>query len=221
MIQDNFEKQRFEQRCMEEYKALRAESLRCAGIISNVVWIGITQFAFTLAAAINLSKDSSVRILFLMLLSLESIAATSMYLSELWKYARIGRYIREKIESQYKSTRDFKFEDSPICWENWIKHTAGRSKSFTLISVFILQIPIVICISTIINYICPSFNELFPEIDLLIPTSALNSRLLFFLSTIAVVDLGMVIRMFLKIKDECNLGFSKPHTNYSVEIVDD
>jgi hypothetical protein len=211
-----FERQRFEQRCMEEYKALRAESIRCAGIISNTVWIGIAQFALTIAASIASGKSSSgTRLLFLILLSLESIAATSMYLSELWKYVRIGRYIRGKIESQYEKIQDFNdknikafdHENVPMFWEHWINsRVAGRSKSFTLVSLFILQIPIMVCIATIFEYFFPPFDALFPELDSLVSGNVLPWRSLLLLITMTVIDLSIVFRLIWKIKGDSERG---------------
>jgi hypothetical protein len=211
-----FERQRFEQRCMEEYKALRAESIRCAGIISNTVWIGIAQFALTIAAAIASGKDSSgARLVFLILLSLESIAATSMYLSELWKYVRIGRYIRGKVESQYeriqgfngKNIKAFDHENVPMFWEHWINsRVAGRSKSFTLVSLFILQIPIIVCVATIVEYFFPPVDIFFPELAFLVSDNILPWRSLLLLITIVAIDLSIVFRLLWKIKGDSERG---------------
>jgi hypothetical protein len=202
------EEKRFEQRRMEEYKALRTETIRCAGIISNAVWIGITQFTLTVAAATNFAKDSpELRLLFLILISIQAIAATSMFLSELWKYARIGRYIREKIESEHKISGAFDFLNSPMSWEAWInsKH-AGRSRVFTLVSLFILQIPIIICSATILAYFFPPVRQWLPELASIVPNNAINWRSLLLLILITVVDLLIVFRMRWKIDRECRLG---------------
>jgi hypothetical protein len=211
-----FERQRFEQRCMEEYKALRAESIRCAGIISNTVWIGIAQFALTIAAAIVSGKNTAgTPLVFLILLSLESIAATSMYLSELWKYVRIGRYIRGKIESQYeimqgfdnKNIKAFDHKNVPMFWEHWINSSvAGRSKSFTLVSLFILQIPIIVCIATIVEYFLSPFDTFFPELASLVSGSVLPWRSLLLLITMTVIDLSIVFRLLWKIKGDSERG---------------
>ena len=92
--------QRFERLCVEEYKALRAESLRCGGIISNTIWVGVTQYAVTCITVFIRKTDYCVPLL-IALLMLESISATAMFLSELFKYSRIGCYLRFKIEKSF------------------------------------------------------------------------------------------------------------------------
>lgn len=134
----------FELLILEEYRALRAESLRCAGIISNTIWVGITQYAATCIAVLALkSKFEFAPLLLIILLMLESLASTSMYLSEIFKYSRIGRYIREKIESSFATDNSLTIQELPISWEHWILDK--RSKLFYILSLFTLQVPILTC----------------------------------------------------------------------------
>lgn len=159
--------ERFERLCLEEYKALRAESLRCAGIIANTVWLGITQFAITIVAAASFGKDNVViRFTFLVLLSVESLAASAMFLSELWKYARIGRYIREKIEKTYiEKEDDPSVKTKPMFWENWIKHK--RARLLYHISIIILQLPNIIIGITLLVFLFPTTTKWLSLFDIL------------------------------------------------------
>jgi hypothetical protein len=132
MTDDN--EQRSELLRMEEYKALRAEGLRSAGIIANTVWLGTAQFALTIGVAATCVQKGVLTpdillLMFLVVLSIESAAGTFMFLSELRKYVRVGSYIRENIEKVY-----------PVMgWESWIQ--SKRSIGFPIFSIIILQFP--------------------------------------------------------------------------------
>jgi len=43
---------------IEEYRALRAESLRCAQLISNTSWIGFSGFVLTAGAGEKILKEN-------------------------------------------------------------------------------------------------------------------------------------------------------------------
>jgi hypothetical protein len=153
-----FDAQLYERLSIEEYKALRAESLRCAGIISNTVWLGITQFAVTIGAWEIVIKDNiEFRLPLFSLLMLESLAATCMYLSELFKYVRVGYYISENIEKHFFMTANDKhIIHQPLFWENSIK--TKRAYLIYWASLFILQMPFAILgcfgiLALIVNFI--------------------------------------------------------------------
>jgi len=92
---------------LEEYKALRAESLRCAQTVATTVWVGITGFLVTAAAAIAATRfvydHESLLLITLLLLVLQAFGASLMFLSDYWRFVRIGIYIRTKIEEQFET----------------------------------------------------------------------------------------------------------------------
>jgi hypothetical protein len=139
---------RLEQFRMQEYNALRAEGLRSAGIIANTVWLGTTQFAVTIGVAAtsankvheSVFNSNMLLLVFLTILSVESIAATAMFLSNLGKYVRVGCYIREEIETKY-----------PVMhWEQWIQ--SKRSIAFPIVSIIILQFPFLASIAFLLAW---------------------------------------------------------------------
>jgi hypothetical protein len=109
--------------------------------VSNTVWLGVTQFVVTIGAAAAFAKDNvNLRLLVLVLLYLLSLTASAMFLAELWKYARVGRYIREKIEKRLTvGVMEEDVYNRPMFWENWIK--SRRAGKIYLVSLAILQLP--------------------------------------------------------------------------------
>src|SRR5437868_8710388 len=84
---------------LEEYRALRAENLRCAQVISNASWIGLSGFMLTIAAGETLLKDHiellpNATVIIAILISLQAFGASVMFLSETFKYVRIGVYLQ-------------------------------------------------------------------------------------------------------------------------------
>jgi hypothetical protein len=189
--------QRSERLRMEEYKALRAEGLRSAGIIANTVWLGTAQFALTIGVAATCFKkegvDSYILLLvFLIVLSIESAAGTFMFLSELGKYVRVGSYIRENIEKVYPGV---------MGWESWIQ--PKRSIGFPILSIIILQFPF-LCPAILLalsSYHISDFAG-WPEMDIFVRkyfNTCLSKSLLVFL---IVIDLAAISSMLLQIKQE-------------------
>lgn len=137
---------------IEEYKALRAESLRCAQTVATTVWVGITGFFITAGAAVAATRFireyDSLLLVTLILLVLQSFGASVMFLSDYWRFIRIGIYIRTKIEEQFESKIEEVSEDlerqvttwRPIGWEHWIRGKR-RAGWFPLASLFVLQLP--------------------------------------------------------------------------------
>lgn len=189
---------------MEEYKALRAESLRCAGTTSNTLWLGITQFSLTLGAWAIFARDSIEFYLpLLIILEIESLAASCIYLGELWKYARVGHYIREKIENQiliYDTNNDIR--KRPLFWENWIINR--RVKWIYVFSLAILQIPFLISLTGFALFVSINFcSEPFMNLAFLIILLSMDPfpfLWAIFLIIFTSVDALMVIYMINMIK---------------------
>jgi len=131
---------------LAEYKALRDESLRCSQIFSNAAWLAVTGYGATIgvgAAFLNKvgsnARTVDEKLLLpatLCFLCLEAIAISAIYLAELWKYIRIGAYIRTEIEPAL-----FASPTLPMRWEAWI--TAHRTKEVYVFSLLLLQLPVV------------------------------------------------------------------------------
>jgi len=127
---------------LAEYQTLRAESDRISQFLANAVWVGITGFALSIVAAGTLTEAglSRARVIqvILILVLFQSMAITTMYLSELYKYKRVGVYIRTRIEDRYGHYGPKK---RPLYWENWI--VIRRAKILHLSAIAFLQAPVV------------------------------------------------------------------------------
>jgi len=125
---------------LAEYQTLRAESDRISQFLANAVWVGITGFALSIVAAGTLTEAglSRARVIqaILVLVLFQSTAITTMYLSELYKYKRVGVYIRTRIEDRYSY---YGPKRQPLYWENWIVN--GRAKILHLSAIAFLQAP--------------------------------------------------------------------------------
>ncbi|MCI5161736.1 MAG: hypothetical protein D3917_06880 [Candidatus Electrothrix sp. AX5] len=131
---------------LEEYRALREESLRSSAILSNTVWVSVSGFIITVGAFANAAKDFPTIFGYLpLLLCIQAFSATSMFLSEVWKYARVGVYIREKIEkSLFQNEFTGTPEKNPLYWEHWISHK--RASVYYLSVLVLLQLPVFVTI---------------------------------------------------------------------------
>jgi hypothetical protein len=179
---------------IEEYKALRQESLRSSTILSNTVWISISGFLITIGAFANAAKDSSAILAWLpLLLSIQSISATSMFLSELWKYGRVGVYIKEKIEKSLMSNEES--GDNPLYWEHWISDK--RASGYYLSVLLLLQLPVFAAIFII----CFSLFGWTFYSQISVIANNVTSDFFIKISTIAVVifDILFTIHLLLKI----------------------
>lgn len=125
---------------LAEYQTLRAESDRISQFLANAVWAGITGFALSIVAAGTLSESGlpRPRVIqsILTLLLFQSMAITTMYLSELYKYKRVGVYIRTRIEDRYKH---YGSNRRPLYWENWIDNK--RARILHISAIAFLQAP--------------------------------------------------------------------------------
>jgi hypothetical protein len=132
---------------LEEYRALREESLRSTSIISNTIWISTSTLVVTIGGGITiLQEHQNLGSLFLILVSIQSFAGSVMFLSELWKYVRVGYYIRTEIETKFQELSKEEERKSPIHWEHWIEQR--RATFYYLISLFVLLSPalIILCL---------------------------------------------------------------------------
>ena len=132
---------------LAEYEALRTESDRISQLLSNAVWAGITAFGLTIAGAAALvEKDSTPPLIVpcvALLLCIQSTAITVVYASELWKYIRVGSYVRKYIEFYFR--RKYANTSPPMQWESWI--AGHRARSLHIASLVFLQMPILLTLS--------------------------------------------------------------------------
>jgi len=211
--------ERFERLCIEEYKVLRDESLRCAGIMANTIWIGTTQFVATVGVAAHYTTGKPfLQLVFLVLLCLESTAASVMFLSELWKYARVGRYIREKVEKLFVPGDIGDVFSQPMYWVNWIK--THRSRLFYVFTLIFLQLPIFIAF--IILVVSPSTKlcEWIPEIggrSFILGISFCWRLLLWIL---VIIDVIIIFKMGWRVKNEGKCGLNELRKGLLQELRD-
>jgi len=126
----------FEKLVVEEYKALRAESLSLATAQYNTVWLAVGAFITTVGGAL-FAKEAPPAGVIAIVLCTQSVAATTIFLSHVWKYVRIGVYIRSRIEVVLGSG----WPVEPIFWEHWI--ASARARALYRISFLLLQSPFV------------------------------------------------------------------------------
>lgn len=128
---------------LAEYQTLRSESDRISQFLATAIWVGLTGFALSIAAAGTLSSAGIARPKVVqvttVLLVFQSLAISTMYLSELYKYKRVGGYIRTHIESRF-GARLAKSE-RPLNWETWIE--PQRSTALHISSFVFLQSPVI------------------------------------------------------------------------------
>jgi hypothetical protein len=78
------------------------------------------------------------------LLCVEAVAISAMYMSELWKYIRVGAYIRDKIEPHFQTGLPGSV-DRVMKWEVWIQ--GHRAKELYYGSLAFLQLPVLFAIA--------------------------------------------------------------------------
>ncbi len=136
---------------LAEYQTLRSESDRISQFLATAIWVGLTGFALSIAAAGTLSSAGIARPKVVqattVLLVFQSVAISTMYLSELYKYKRVGGYIRTHIESRLgarltKSQR-------PLNWETWIE--PQRATALHVSSFVFLQSPVLATFLLLLN----------------------------------------------------------------------
>lgn len=144
---------------LSEYQALRGESLHSAQIIATTLWVGISGFAVTVGAGFAAIKAHPVVLPLAMgFLCLQALAASGMLLAEIWKYARIGSYIRSNIEARLAPKEGDKKGDKEgdkdnkrlLNWEHWIADK--RPKWFYFLSLLLLQSPVLVIVSLLASF---------------------------------------------------------------------
>jgi len=149
LLNDRFNKNdpstNFNKIVLEEFKALKQESLRLNQDIANTIWVGLSGFIVTIGASLILLNSNSIESFFTwiaLILCLQALAAGSMFSFETQRYVRVGTYIRVKIEEHFFHGDGSNPYKNPLYWEHWIinKHSVW----FYIISAAILQLPIII-----------------------------------------------------------------------------
>jgi len=136
---------------LSEYQALRGESLHSAQIIATTLWVGISGFAVTVGAGFAAIKAHPVVLPLAMgFLCLQALAASGMLLAEIWKYARIGSYIRSNIEARLAPKEGDKDNKRLLNWEHWIADK--RPKWFYFLSLLLLQSPVLVIVSLLASF---------------------------------------------------------------------
>lgn len=199
---------------LEEYKALRQESLRSSAILSNTVWISISGFIITVGAFANAAKGFPAIVEYLpLLLCVQAFSATSMFLSETWKYARVGVYIREKIEkSLLQEENNENLRENPLYWEHWITNRRALVYYYSVLGL--LQLPIVITILILSSSLFGwNFSSQISSIGSGVSADAFK---LVSTMTIVAIDIGVTIFLIVKIfkiKNVTILIDREDHTN--------
>lgn len=135
----------FDEIVLEEFKALKQESLRLNQDIATIVWVGLSGFSAIIAASfvfLNSANIGDFLPLIICILSLQSLALGAMLSFEIQRYARIGKYIRLKIEKFFFSKGNDDPSKNPLYWEHWLNNK--HSTWFYFVSGLILQLPIII-----------------------------------------------------------------------------
>jgi hypothetical protein len=132
----------FEKIRLEEYKALRSESLALARSLNTTVWAGTGAFIVTVAVSVLAAGQPNIGLVVLALCALSGVG-TVLYLGQLLKYVRIGVYIRSRIEAAFSAT----YVSPPLFWEHWI--ASAKTRTIYLVSLLVLLLP-PLCITLLI-----------------------------------------------------------------------
>jgi hypothetical protein len=184
---------------LAEYQTLRAESDRISQFLANAVWAGITGFALSIVAAGTLSESglSRPRVIqsILTLLLFQSMEITTMYLSELYKYKRVGVYIRTRIEDRYKH---YGSNRRPLYWENWIDNK--RAEILHISAIAFLQAPAAatsLLLAEAARSKATGSTLFFTRISKYLTQ---DSAMFWFLVILSVVNLGLVLILLYQLK---------------------
>lgn len=126
--------------CIAEYKTLRDESHQISSLLSNAIWLAITGYSLSTAAAATFSRGHVPNIFVVQIITtlfvIQSTAITIVYMSELWRYVRIGYYIKKYIEPLLR------FDGaSPPFWELWVSGQRVNILYYT--TIIFLQSPVI------------------------------------------------------------------------------
>lgn len=195
---------------LAEFKALRDESLRCTQMLSNAVWVAVTGYAATVGIAATFLGRSSVAgsqicVDMLMqttiaLLCVEAMAISVMYLSELWKYIRIGYYIRKELQL-------------PMNWEKWIQDHRAYELYFG--SLVFLQLPIII---TVLGFVllCTGVPGKPGSLVTFIGWLNSDSCMTILIIIVLILDFFVVLRLIVRVKDARDGIFGNPNISRAI-----
>jgi hypothetical protein len=130
---------------LEEYKALRQESLSLVTAQGTTVWAGVVAFVLTLGSFISTLGRTEIKpetwqlmgATLAIVLVVQSMAASVIYLGLVWKYVRVGIYIAGRLEAWFAA----KELVEPLFWEHWIRSVRARASYY--LSLTLLQAPVV------------------------------------------------------------------------------
>jgi len=199
--------EQFERICLEEYRVLRDEGLRSAQIISTTVWIGISGFVVTVGVGAAIYREKPIVLpVIILLLFVQALASSVMFLSETWKYARVGKYIRNKIEKLFFSTDSPNEMNSPLYWEHWIADK--RINWFYYLSLFVLQLPVLVTSLALIGKL---FQKDYPNLWLSEIGHCVGDKayLMAFIIGIVVIDIITVLFIGCKLIQEKKIALEK------------
>lgn len=199
----------FNEIVLEEFKALKQESLRLNQDIATIIWIGLSGFIATIGASLvffnSYNNIGDFLPWIILILCLQSLAASAMFSFEIQRYARVGKYIRIKIEKFFFSKDNSDLSKKPLYWEHWIYNK--HSRWFYIISAIILQLPIIITASLLLpekllSVIVPSlFKNSSPSSSLVKLLHQYKFEFWIFL-LIIVEDIAMMTYMYFETKHE-------------------
>ena len=122
---------------LAEYQSLRSESIQIGQVISTTLWVAVSSYGVTGSAGLAILKYlPNMLTILLGLLCVQSLAASLMFLANIFKYVRIGSYIRKHVESRLIQETG----DRLLNWEGWVEKR--RPKWYYVVSFLILQSPI-------------------------------------------------------------------------------
>src|SRR5437870_101060 len=112
----------FENVCLAEYQALRAESLSLNSGLSTTLCLSLAAMITSIGSFKLGPPDAYKPQWLILLIDVESVAATVTFLSLAWKYIRAGAYIRMRLEPLlvFEGRR-------PLMWEESIDSPPARA----------------------------------------------------------------------------------------------
>jgi len=148
---------------LAEYEALCTESQRCSQLIAMVLWLGFSGFLVTTGALLVMAdKTPSLLPLGACFLCIQSSAASTVLLGELWKLNRVGFYIREMVENRLSRT-DPDGGGRLLNWEHWVFN--NRARLFYITSLLFLQLPVAASALLLTVFHCCGSSDLSSALD--------------------------------------------------------
>ena len=133
---------------LEEYKALRTESLNAMGNQQATLRLGTGVIGVTIGLASNVQEDISKFFLFAVVIPAFTLIFFAMYAIEFARMARVGRYI-EYVETEIDKVLPKSNRPSPLRWETWLSTTKRRGVDPRL--PYYITIPATFGLSTVFS----------------------------------------------------------------------